>query len=133
MFEVTQEIRDKHLKKIHDCMLTGNIDEDKNRLKAMAEIRLNLDSKYTTSLLKVNQIEAGYRMSEDYKNAGKNNDQREAWLQLQLQKEKEWEKLEEYKFYWRAISTVDRFNDRFLALDGKMILDQKTEYITGRH
>lgn len=133
MFEVTEEIMGKYLKKIRDCMIGGDeVKQDKEKIKNLTEMKLNLDCRYVGTKNRVGLLIAAYKKSEDYKNAGTNNDQREAWLELQIKSEAEQVKLEEYNFYWRAIREVERYNNIVLALDGRMILDEKIGYINGK-
>jgi len=120
MFEVTREIREKNLHRIMDCAFEGDAEKDKSKAHEMMEIKINLDASYTGTKLRVARIKSALESSEDYQNAGKNKDQRDGWLSIQLDKESEHDKLQEYNFYWRAIKNVEEFNNIFMALsEGK--------------
>ena len=104
---------------------TGKAKDDVKRSAALVEHKTKLGLAYEPLKVKCAQTRASILTGQDYRASGKNESERDAWLELQLQADEDHKELQTLKLYWSVILNVERHNDTVMAYLGLATQDKK--------
>jgi len=104
---------------------TGKAKDDIKKSHALVTHKTKLGIAYESLKIKCAKTRAGFLTGPDYRASGKNESERDAWLELQMQEEEDQLELDTMKLYWSVIINVERHNDTVMAYLGMATQNKK--------